>query len=208
MPLIAPKSNRAPRASRAPKSPLDDLRAPDPGSRRTAARALLGTTAARGALEAALRLETDPAVRQALLSALVSVADDTVVELFAEMLRSEEASHRSEAVSALQQLPETAAQVIVGLLHAEDADLRIMAVDVIRLLPHADAPVWLRDLLSKETHPNVVGVAVDRLAEIGGADDLPALQAVRSRFADDPYLAFATDLVIERIVTLAREASG
>ncbi len=186
---------------------LARLASPDPQIRRDAARDLTGNPEAVSALVTALEIEDAAAVRQALVSALVSTGDRAVVAPLADMLRSEDAARRSEAVTALQQLPEIASEVIAGLLDSEDSDLRIMAVDVIRMLPNADAPGWLRHLLAHETHPNVVGVAVDRLAEIGGPDDLPVLRAVRDRFAADPYVAFAAELVIERIATLDREAS-
>ncbi|MGB0659078.1 MAG: HEAT repeat domain-containing protein [Mangrovicoccus sp.] len=209
MPLV---SNRIPQEEASgPKTvaaSLARLGSPDAQTRRDAARDLTGIPDAVPALVNALEIESKAAVRQALISALVAVGDPAIAAPLTEMLRSEDAAKRSEAVSALQQLPEIAAEVIAGLLDSEDSDLKIMAVDVIRMLPDAEAPGWLRHLLAHETHPNVVGVAVDRLAEIGGPDDLPVLHALRDRFTSDPYVSFAVELVIDRIATLDREAAG
>lgn len=145
-------------------------------------------------------------VRLALLDVLLPQADARVADALIAMLRHADASVRSEAVGALQQLPDLVSDRMGALLGDEDPDVRIMAVDVLRLLPHADAPLWLGSLLETETHANVVGVAVDRLAEIGGPDHLAVLLDVRERFADEPYLSFAVDFVIDRIRTLDREA--
>ncbi len=207
MPLISNKSTPDAPSEEAPAAALTRLASPDPQTRRDAARDLTGHPESVQALVTALEIEDVPAVRQALISALVSSGDRAAVTPLTEMLRADDAARRSEAVTALQQMPELASEVISGLLGNEDSDIRIMAVDVIRMLPNAEAPGWLRNLLEHEAHPNVVGVAVDRLAEIGGPDDLPVLRAVRARFAADPYLSFAVELVIDRIATLDREAS-
>jgi hypothetical protein len=74
-----------------------------------------------------------------------------------------------------------------------------MAIDILQTLAHAEAPTWLADLLGHEDQVNVVGAAIDRLAEIGTEDMLPLLDEVRDRFADEPYIQFATDTVIRRI---------
>ena len=208
MPLIPNRPQPEASEPRTTVAALTGLAASDPQIRRDAARDLTGRAEAVAALVSALEIEEVPAVRQALVSALVAAGDRTVVAPLAALLRSEDAARRSEAVTALQQLPQLASEMIAGLLASADSDLRIMAVDLIRMLPNADAPGWLRHLLAHESHPNVVGVAVDRLAEIGGPDDVPVLRSVRNRFADDPYLAFAVELVIDRIATLDREASA
>ena len=70
---------------------------------------------------------------------------------------------------------------------------------LMQALAHADAPIWLGELLQRERHVNVVGAAVDRLAEIGTADMLPLLDAVKCRFEGEPYIQFAIDTAIRRI---------
>lgn len=207
MPLIRPDTPEATSETPGRLDAIDRLASEDPRDRREAALILSGDAGAARALADALLREQDQPARQALLAALIAVDDPVVVTTFTDMLRTDNATHRSEAVTALQQRPAVSADVIAGLLDETDADLRIMAVDLIRMLPDSDAPSWLRRLLATETHPNVVGVAVDRLSEIGGPDDLAALRDVKTRFADDPYLGFVTDMVIERILTLEREAA-
>lgn len=114
-------------------------------------------------------------------------------------LRSEDAGLRNGAVAVLQQIPEATGAQMRELLADPDPDVRIMAVDVLQTLAHADAPAWLGELLQREGEVNVVGAAVDRLAEIGTPEMLPVLAEVRERFADEPYIAFAIETVVRRI---------
>lgn len=211
MPLIASSPASEPQTTVAPltvATAMGLLTAPDAQDRRRAALALDGCAKAHLTLAERLLEETDPAVRAALLSGLSTTENPEVVDHLITILRGEDASQRSEVVGLLQNRGELVAARIKDLLVDDDPDLRIMAIDILRLLPHEDAPRWLREHLAEETHANVVGVAVDRLAEIGGAADLPVLRAVAQRFASDPYLSFATDLVIKRIETHSSEGLG
>lgn len=173
--------------------------------RRQAALDLLGEGSAVPVLCNQLATEREGAVRAAILEALVSVGDETVVAFLIDMLRSNDAAARNEAVISLQALAGPVSRHMSALLADPDPDMRIMAVDVLRMLAHADAPRWLGTLLADETHPNVAGVAVDRLAEIGGPEHLPVLATVRQRFAAEPYITFSVDFVVDRIKRLGAE---
>ena len=170
-----------------------------PGTRRWAARDLGRQPDTVPALAARLSVEAAPAVREAILDALLAIASDEAVEELLVFLRSEDAALRNGAVAVLQQLPDPVSRHMQALLADVDPDVRIMAVDILQTLPHAEAPVWLADLLQRERQVNVVGAALDRLAEIGTDDMLPLLDEVRGRFADEPYIQFAIDTVIRRI---------
>lgn len=205
MPLISKASDLSARARRK-NSLASALRQLENGTdfgRRQAALDLMGQLEAVPALVGRLARETEPSVRSAILDAMVSVGDAEVVETLVGMLRSDEASIRNEAVSALQQLSGPVAERMEAMLADEDPDIRIMSVDVIRLLPHPEAPNWLDTLLARETHPNVVGAVIDRLAEIGTDRHLPALYAARARFEGEPYLRFAAEFVIDRIEAMS-----
>jgi HEAT repeat protein len=150
--------------------------------------------------------DADPGVRRWAardlgrhLDALLAIASDEAVEELLVFLRSEDAALRNGAVAVLQQLPDPVSRQMQGLLADADPDVRIMAIDILQTLAHAKAPLWLADLLQHEGQVNVVGAAIDRLAEIGTEDMLPLLDEVRDRFADEPYIRFATDTVIRRI---------
>jgi HEAT repeat protein len=171
----------------------------DPGVRRWAARDLGRHPEAVPALAARLSVEAAPAVREAILDALLAIATDEAVEEMLVFLRSEDAALRNGAVAVLQQLPDPVSRQMQGLLADADPDVRIMAIDILQTLAHPEAPTWLADLLQHERQVNVVGAAIDRLAEIGTEDMLPLLDEVRDRFADEPYIQFATDTVIRRI---------
>lgn len=212
MPLIASSSDKPhqPRRKASLSAALRQLTEGTEYGRRQAALDLAAcaeeqTDEVLPALLDALARETDGAVRDAILQTLMAHADDSVIDRLIYMLRGEDAAQRNEAVTALQQRADLLEGRMPGLLADPDPDMRIMAIDVLRLLPDAHAPGWLRHLLSQDDHPNVIGNAVDRMAEIGGPDDLPALRAARDRFADVPYIRFAADMVIARIETLDKE---
>ena len=171
----------------------------DPAVRRWAARDLGRHPEAVPALAARLSVEAALAVREAILDALLVIANDEAVEELLVFLRSEDAALRNGAVAVLQQLPEPVSRQMQGLLADAAPDVRIMAIDILQTLPHAEAPLWLADLLGHERQVNVVGAAIDRLAEIGTEDMLPLLGEVRDRFEDEPYIQFAIDTVVRRI---------
>lgn len=187
---------------------LDDLLAqlgdPDPAARRWAARDLAAHPEAVEALAAALERERDEAVREAILAALAAIGGAEVVERLLPLLRSEDAALRNGAIEVLQGLPDAVAPHMARLLADPDPDVRIFAADICRALPHPQTPSWLAALLARETHPNVVGTAIDVLAEIGGPEELPALRAAAERFAGEPFLAFSAKVAIRRIEESAR----
>jgi HEAT repeat protein len=175
---------------------LDD---PDPQTRRWAARDLAGATDAVEAIAARLAVEPAPEVREALLDALRATGDGRAVDALIGFLRSDDAGLRIGAVGVLQELAGPVGPRMRAMLADPDADVRIMAVDVLRTLAHPEAPAWLAELLDHERHVNVVGAALDRLAEIGDETALPALDGVRRRFGAEPYIVFAADTAIRRI---------
>ena len=207
MPLISSTPDETPWPSRMSRDEaLSQLIHGEAAERRQAALDLAGEDGATAALAVHLAAEDDPTVRQAVLSALVKSEASDAVDALIKLLGSEDAERRNEAVAALSKMVEPVAARMERLLANADPDIRIMAIDILRLLPHPDAPLWLRKMLATETHENVVGAAVDRLAEIGGSDDLPILRATRDRFSDFAYIRFATEIVIARIETLAKES--
>lgn len=184
---------------------IADISHPETSRRREAAVALYGQAEALEVLAQRLDDEPSNSVREAIVAALIGIGSVETVDYFIGQLSSDEADRRNEAVYALQQMPEQSSEKIRTLLADPEADLRIMAVDVIRLLTISKASVWLRDLLEHEDHPNVAGVAIDRLCEIGSIEDVPTLERVKDRFSNDPYLQFAADHAIKRIISLDAE---
>jgi hypothetical protein len=57
----------------------------------------------------------------------------------------------------------------------------------------------LIEVIQNEPHVNVCATAVDLLSELASEAALAPLQALKLRFADEPYLQFAVDLAIQRI---------
>jgi HEAT repeat protein len=178
---------------------LAQLRDPDAATRRWAARDLGAHPKAAAALCARLADEADTSVRAVLFSSITQLGGAEVVQAMMSLLRSEDPSLRTGAIEVLGALPEAVAPHIERLLADADGDVRIFTVNLLGELRHPRVPQWLVQVLQRETAVNVVGAALEVLAEVGQPEALPALQATRRRFADDAYIAFAADLAIERI---------
>jgi hypothetical protein len=54
-------------------------------------------------------------------------------------------------------------------------------------------------VIENDTHVNVCATALDLLSEVGTIASLSALQKLKARFSDEPYITFSADLAIKRI---------
>jgi len=167
--------------------------------RRWAARDMVDCPECSQALVDALRQEEDVSVREVILTSVTRIGDEIAVSGLVECLRSDEAELRNEAIEAMKQLPEAVAPIMLGLLMDEDSDVRIFAVNILESLRHPQVEAWLLQVIDVDDHVNVCGTAVDLLGEVGSAAALAALQRLKARFAEVPYIQFAADLAIKRI---------
>lgn len=171
----------------------------NPVARRWAARDLARYAEAALLLVERLDLESDPATREAVLMSLTEIGSAAAVQGLVNCLRSEDAALRSEAIEAMKHLPDAVASIMSGLLTEADADVRIFAVNVLESLRHPNVEKWLIEVISADAHINVCATAVDLLGEVGSAAALAPLEALKQRFPDEPYIAFAADLALRRI---------
>lgn len=171
----------------------------DAGVRRWAARDLAAHPGAAANVCARLPLEPDASVRAVLFSCAAALGGAAVVQAMVQLLRSEEPALRNGAIEVLAQLPDAVAPHIDALLRDTDSDVRIFSVNLLSELHHPRVPQWLQQVLERDDAVNVVGAALDVLAEVGGREALPALHAARRRFAGDDYIAFTASLAIDRI---------
>jgi HEAT repeat protein len=149
---------------------------------------------------ARLRIEHDESVREIIFTTLTRIGDRTAVDGLVEFLRSEDAALRNEAIEAMKQLPDAVANIMQGLLVDADSDVRIFAVNILESLRHPDVERWLSDVIERDAHVNVCATAVDLLGEVGSRAALEPLLRLKSRFAREPYIQFAADLAIKRIL--------
>ena len=198
MPLVKGGSKgRAPGPVSAPhRSALDS---PDAESRWTSARALAGDAEAVPALAAALRRETVPRVREAIMTALMRTGDAASVEAILPYLRSQDAGLRAAAIEALQALPSATTPFMEALFSDPDSDVRLLATELTRNMKASEATQILCQLIEREQHPNVCAAAVDVLTEVGTPEALPVLEKCAVRFAATPFLPFAISMAIARI---------
>jgi HEAT repeat protein len=184
------------------------LRAGTSEQRWTAARALSGQSKAIGALGAALATETDTTVRVAILTGLARIGTPESAEPILPLVRSDDASLRASALDALRVMPLALEAHLAGLLGDPDADVRVLACDLAREIPAQSATRLLCDLLAREPEVNACAAAVDVLAECGGPECLPTLEACARRFADVPFLLFSLKVAAERIRAQTRAEDG
>ena len=196
--VTAPSTeSRRPDDSSAPY--IAALHSPDVETRWSAARALGGRADAVPALAAALGVEQVARVREAIMTALIRVADEASVMALLPYIRSQDAAQRAASIEALQALPEAILPFMATLLADSDSDVRLLATELVRNMPAAVATQILCRLLQHEQHPNVCAAAVDVLAEVGTRDAVPVLQACAGRFTATPFLPFAVSIAIARI---------
>ncbi|MBZ4193315.1 MAG: HEAT repeat domain-containing protein [Candidatus Contendobacter sp.] len=168
-------------------------------ARRWAALDLAVFPEAAEALCAHLQREIQPAVRQAMLTALIEIGSDAVVEGLLPLLRSEDAAVRNPVVEAFQHLPDAVSPHIETMLQDSDPDYRIFTVNVLNNLRHPQTPGWLQTVIESDADINVCAAAVEVLAEVGALAAIPALTALPGRFADDPFMQFCVQAAIRRI---------
>jgi len=178
---------------------VEELGSSNPAERRWAARDLVDYPKAVEVLLATLPNEPEHPVREAIFDSLQHIGGETVVSGLIPLLRVEDAELRNGAIEVLQSMPEGVALHIIELLNDQDSDVRIFAVDILQVLAHPQTPEWLLSVLKDETHVNVVATAVDRLAEVGTLEMLPELEAIKQRFPEEAYIAFAVNTAIRRI---------
>jgi HEAT repeat protein len=175
------------------------LRDLDPTARRWAVRDLADCPEASSILVAHLQSEQNSSVREIILTTLTQLGDELAVDGLVDCLRSEEVSLRNEAIDAMKQLPTEVAPIMGKLLKDPDPDVRIFAVNILESLRHKHVEAWLREVIEQDQHVNVCATAVDLLGEVGSASSREALENLKKRFPDEPYICFAADLALKRI---------
>jgi HEAT repeat protein len=199
MPLIRPAAGTPHAIPENLESHRGRLAVGDIDERRHAARALARDPAAASILAAHLQSEPDPRVRDALFASLSEIGGTQAAELVAAFIRSDDAGLRGGAIEALKRLETDAIAVLDTLMNDPDSDVRILAIEVTRAWPRHLAVPRLLNVFELEQHVNVCAAAVDVATEVGTEDLLPALDRLRERFADEPFLAFAIDTTCARI---------
>lgn len=174
---------------------LDDA-APDSRRRAALDLDLDGVSDAVPALLRRLSIETETAVRDAILTTLATCDTDAVAGALSAYLHSDDAAVRTAVAGTLATMPRSVPAQLPALLDDADHDVRIMTAMVLADLPHPDASTWLERMIRDDPHPNVVAAAIDALLPMAGPEHVPLLQEARARFADDPFLHFTIDAAL------------
>lgn len=176
-----------------------NLRAGGEEERWTAARMASRLPNAVELLSNALGSEKTPRVREAMFTALATIATPAAAEAVLPFVRSDDAHVRTEALDALAAMKAVVWPYLPALLRDPDSDVRILACELARSMPADEAARLFTSVLESEPQPNVCAAIVEVLAEVGGAEVLPALERCRERFRATPFLAFAIGTAAERI---------
>jgi HEAT repeat protein len=165
----------------------------DPDVRRRATLDLSKDRHGIPALLAAYPRETDPAVREAMLTVLAEHDVVVVARAFADDLADDDVVVRNAAATALESMPGAVALLIDELLRDPCVRTRTMAMTVLAGLQHPDVPTWLADVVGQDNDENVVAAAVDA-ALAAGDETGELLEVAVRRFPDNPYLGFLAEV--------------
>lgn len=199
MPLVRkPTQATAQPSTRAPEI-LTGLSSPIADERWAAARAAGEVASCCDALGAALAVETEARVREALFTGLARIGTRESLAKIVPLLRSNEAALRTGALDALRSAGKAAHEWLPELLNDPDADVRILSCELVRSLPSDEGTRHLCAVLNREQDINVCGAALEVLAEVGNQEALAALAACGQRFAQVPFLSFALKVATDRI---------
>lgn len=204
MPLIRKPTVTTPKESPSAHDMLQALASDNVEQRWTAARMAADVAGGAEALAAALPIETDARVREAMLTSLSRIGSPQSVNAIVPLLRSDDANLRAGALDALSAMVGTYREFLPALLRDSDNDVRILSCELVRGLPSADATSLLCNLLVQEQDPNVCAAAIDVLAEVGGIEALPVLAQCENRFSATPFLGFAIKIATDRIVSQSK----
>lgn len=178
---------------------VSDLNSDDCDVRRWAVRDLSGQKDAHDVFLSRLPHEDDPTVIEALFSALEHDMSESHASQVLTMLKSEHVQLRNGAIELMQQNPDIFAANVNMLMHDDDPDTRIFCVDIIGAVAHIEAVNWLHQFALNDDNENVVGTALDKLAEIADVSTLEILQTVESRFPNHSYIQFVISLIRNQV---------
>ena len=182
-----------------PRTPAQQLLDDQAGTRRRAAQMLAADPSSAGLLATRLAVEDSPTVRAAILDALIAQRTPDVIQAILPLLGSDRAPVRNGVIEALQQMPDLVAPEIDRLLGDPNPDVRIFTVNVLESLRHRSVVSWLIRVVEQDPHVNVCATAIDLLGEVGDHTALPALHAVKRRFAGEPFIDFAVSVALGQI---------
>lgn len=169
-------------------------------SRRWAALDLANFPEASALLVKQYKQEQDAFVRDAILSSLTHLRDPMAITTLVECLRSEDVALRNEVIEIFKQLPDEIAPIMDSLLVDSDPDVRIFAVNILESLRHEKVETWLISVIERDAHINVCAAALDLLGEVGTRHAVQAIQQLKARFTNEPYIGFAADLALKSIL--------
>jgi HEAT repeat protein len=201
MPLIRKPASPPMDENPAAGATLRSLSNPDADLRWRAARDAAELAGGDAALAAALIIEMDPRVREAMFTSLARLATPMAAESVIAQLRSDDANLRSGALDALRIMVPRADDLLPRLLSDPNIDIRILSCELARSLSSAEATQLMCRVLDNDPEANVCAAAVEVLAEVGGPEALTSLKNCALKFSGSAFLSFAIKAVIEGLTS-------
>jgi HEAT repeat protein len=168
--------------------------------RRWAAKDLVNIEGAEPVLVSRLAIERSAVVKEAIIMSLATIGNKEAIQGLVSCIRSEDAALRNDAVEVMKHLPKEISPLIHKLLHDQDSDVRILSINILESLCHPNVENWLIDVITHDGHVNVCATAVDLLGEVGSEAAVSPLKLLKGRFNNEPYINFAADLALKRIL--------
>lgn len=172
--------------------------------RREAAKALRYFPQGEAALLELLEQEGNSLVIDAAFDSLLhfckqpSRIGHIVARVVALMGRSA-ATTRNAAILFLSSFPDAVASHMPALLEDDSPDIQLYALDVLRGMNHPSAPQWFQTMLGQPLAVNVLVSLLERVAECQAKELAPAIQAAADQHPEDPLVAFASELALQRL---------
>ncbi len=180
---------------------LNHLQSPVASERCLAAKRLADFKEAVHHLLERLQIEQDLSVREHILLSLITIGSDEAIKGMIDCLKSGDTILKNQAIYTLKRMTDILSPYIEGLVKSSDPDNRIFAIDILRDIMHPNTVKWLVRVIENDDNVNVCATALDLLALVGDEASLPAIENVKLRFKDKPYIQFMANLASKTILT-------
>lgn len=114
-----------------------------------------------------------------------------ITDVLFKQLNSECLHLRRAAVQVVKLQPALLIEYISPMLYHRNVDVRQLALELMPFCEHDEARYWLHGIMLEDQSEQVVGQAVEALAESGNSLTLPLLNRVAARFHNSDYIQFA-----------------
>ena len=115
-----------------------------------------------------------------------------ITDVLFKLLKSDCLDLRRSAVQIVKLQPALLIEYISPMLYHIDVEVRKLALELVQFCEHDEARYWLHGIMLEDQSEQMVGRAVEALAESGDSITLQLLNRVAARYHYSDYIQFAT----------------